>query len=114
MDLSALIPADFVHPDVDNDDIGDCQTKQCDLALNYSLIFFPFDGIESLSVDDVELAIIFEPYSFSASLPAFERIKDWEMSLKCRIYEGTLARTLGAEYGDVGGAGGVLPEQFTR
>ena len=112
MNLAALVSTDLIHPNVDDYYIGHSEAKQCNLPLDYPLALVPLNGVESLGVDDVKLAIVLQPHSFGTSLPALKGVEDGEVSLECGVEEGAFAWALGAEDGEISNAVGVLVEEF--
>lgn len=114
MHLSALIPTNLIHPDINNDDIWDGETKECNLSLDNSLIFISLDRVKSLSINNIKFAIILRPHSPRAPMPILTGIQRWKMCPECSVDQSTLTWTLGAEYWNICSCCRVLYEGLTE
>lgn len=67
MRMTALVPADLIHPHINDNHIGHGKTEQGDLFLYDFLFGLALDRVESFSVDDVQFVDVLKPYSFCAA-----------------------------------------------
>jgi hypothetical protein len=85
MHLPAAVPPHLIHPQVDNDDICDRETEECDLSFDDALVVGALDRVESFGVDDVILTVVLEPHAPGAAFAIVMGVEDWEMRPESRI-----------------------------
>jgi hypothetical protein len=89
--VAGFVAADFVHPHVDDEDVGEGQAKESHLLLEHFIVGLSVCGVEALGVDEVEPVYVLEPDALGAALAGDGGVEDGEAGAEDFVEEGAFA-----------------------